>query len=341
MRIHYVEDNAKDARIISDMVRSDVDVELCVSERLEDFVSSQSRDNTDFIMLDVRRPDAVSIQDDIRKIRAFTDAPIVLVTSDGSEIVRREAFAGGADAVLDKGELNHNLLRQIALNSTLRHKVKTENSLPVIAEPRATSASMKASLESLSGTFSYIEFSLQTLHETVSDAGRSATADYVGHLLETVKAIRAYAQDDLSQATRTPVHELLLETAQRVSRNARAEGVDLVMETETSWFTQIGSGPLAALGMHHLIGGLLRACSRGDRVSVRCERDENGIALNLFLSRVLFETSDELFDLAKSKPSIGFDAKASIQLGLTLLSVPKEQVDVHVHRNSLFIKVRI
>lgn len=345
MRIHYVEDNDQDAELYSRMIREENGVEIVVSSRLEDFEKSGSREKTDFILLDVYRPDAVSIADDIKRIRAFTDAPIVLVTSDGSDSVRQQAFAGGAEAVLDKDDINANLLRQIAINSTVRHRVK---SAPQIKdadieedEDRTPSDQVKASLSAFGGTFSYIEFSLQTLYEAMADTGRTATAEYVQHLVETIKAIRAYAQDDLSQTTRTPIHELMIEAAQRVSRDARARGVDLVIKTENSWFTQVGSAPLASLGVNHLLGGLLRACSKGDRISVRTERDENGIAINLFLSRVVVDSADALFDLDKSSPSMGFDAKASVQLGLTLLSVPKEQVDVHVHRNNLFIKIQV
>lgn len=342
MRIHYVEDNDKDAQIVSDMVQSDLELKIDISKRIDDFEQSGETASTDFIMLDVCRPDAVSIEDDIRRIRTFTDAPIVLVTSDGSDLIRREAFAGGAEAVLDKRDLSSELLRQIAINTTLRHKLKAEKSRSSREQtPHAQPYSLKAPLETLSGTFSYLEISLQTLHEAMIDAGRQATAEYVAHLLETVRAIRAYAQDDLSQATRTPIHELLLDTAERVSRDARKMGIDLVMETETSWFTQIGSRPLAALGIQHLIGGILRACAKGDRISVRSERVDEGIALNLFVSRAIIDSRKTLFNLADNCPGMGGDAKASIQLGLTLLSVPKEQVDVHVHKNNLFIRVQI
>ncbi len=345
MRIHYVEDNDNDAELFSRMVREEKGVEILVSTRLEDFEKSGSREQTDFILLDVFRPDSISIQDDIRRIRAFTDAPIVLVTSDGSDKVRREAFAGGAEAVLDKSDINPNVIRQIARNSTLRHKVKSEITLEdstlSILENKVNSDDMKSNLSALSGAFSYIEFSLQTLYETMEDAGRKNSANYIRHLVDTVKAIRAYAQDDLSKATRTPIHELMMGTAQHVSQDARNRGIDLIFEAESSWFTQMGSQPLAALGMNHLIGGLLRACSKGDRVSVRSERDENGIALNIFMSRAVVDSADALFNLEQANPAMGFDAKASVQLGLTLLSVPREQVDVHIHRNNLFIKIRI
>jgi FOG: CheY-like receiver len=344
MRIHYVEDNDNDAELFSRMVREENGVEILVSSRLEDFEKSGSREQTDFVMLDVYRPDAVSIEDDIRRIRAFTDAPIVLVTSDGSDSVRRQAFEGGAEAVLDKGDMNPKLIRQIARNSTLRHKITTEirleDAMPVI-EPRVSSEDMKSNLSSLQSAFSYIEYSLQTLFEAMQDAGRENSAEYIRHLVDTVKAIRAYSQDDLSQATRTPIHELMMGTAQHVSQDARQRGIDLIFEAESSWFTQMGSRPLAALGLNHLIGGLLRACSKGDRVSVRSERDDNGIALNIFLSRVVLNSVDALFNMDAANPTMGFDAKASVQLGLTLLSVPKEQVDVHVHRNNLFIKIKI
>ncbi len=354
MRIHYVEDDTTDAELFSRMIMEERDVELLVSHRLADFENSGNRDKTDFILLDVKRPDAVSIEDDIRRIRAFTDAPIVLVTSDGSETVREKAFAGGAEAVLDKGDINPKLLRQFALNTTARHRVNGRmmtfasgnHASPIqisdeIEEAREASDAIKASLSTFSKTFSYIEISLQTLLEAMQDTGRTKSAEHIGHLVDTIRAIRAYSEDDLSQATRTPIHELMLETAQRVSRDARSRGIDLIIKTENSWYTQMGSRPLAALGMNHLIGGLLRACTKGDRVSVRTERDENGIALNLFISRAVVKSTQELFNLDQSNPTMGFDARASVQLGLTLLSVPKEQVDVHVHRNNLFIKIKI
>lgn len=336
MRIHYVEDSDIDAAVLTGMVGSDSDIQLNVSRKLDDFAQSSKESQTDFVLLDVRRPDAVSIEDDIARVRSFTDAPIVFVTSGNAEGLRRQAFVSGAEGVIDKGDLNPNLLRQLFLNSSIRHRMQTE-----IPEDRLASREMKTSIETLQGPFTYIELSLQTLLEAMEDSGRSNTADYVAHLLETVRAIRAYSQDDLSKATRTPIHELLVDTAERVSRTARRRGVDLILETEASWFTQMGSEPLASIGIQHLIAGLLRGCEKGDRMAVRSERDENGIALNIFVSRALITSKEMLFNLGSADPALGLDSKASLQLGLTVLAVTPEQVDVHVHKGNLFIKVLI
>ncbi|MAK62577.1 MAG: hypothetical protein CMK09_16525 [Ponticaulis sp.] len=336
MRIHYVEDNERDAAMLTNMVGTDGDIQLNISERMEDFLKSSKNDKTDFVLLDVRRPDAVSIEDDIRRVRSYTDAPIVFVTSGNAEGVRREAFVGGAEAVIDKGDLNKNLLRQLFLNSSIRHRMNQE-----VPEDRIQSREMKTSIETLTGPFAYVELSLQTLLEVMEDAGRTNTAEYVAHLLETVKAIRAYSQDDLSKSTRTPIHELLIETAERMSRTAKKRGVDLILETEASWFTQMGSQPLASLGIQHMIAGLLRACEKGDRMAVRSERDENGIALNIFVSRDIIPSKDALFDLTQAGPHLGPDSKASIQLALTVLAISPEQADVHIHKGNLFIKLLI
>lgn len=336
MRIHYVEDNALDAKILTEMVGDERDIQLNISERIEDFQRLTEVDPTDFVLLDVRRPDAVSIEDDIQRVRAFTDAPIVFVTSDNAETMRQEAVTGGAEAVIDKMDLSSKLLKQIIANSRWRQKISYPPGEGALKSPE-----IKSSVESLKGPFAYIELSLQTLLETMEDSGRANTAEYVSHLLETVRAIRAYSEDDLSQATRTPIHELLLDTAERVARTAKSRQVDLVFETESSWFTQIGSRPLAALGVQHLVAGLLRACESGDRMSIRSERDNDGIALNIFVSRAVLSSKAALFDLTKAAPSLGLDSKASLQLGLTLLSVPPEQVDVHIHKGNLFIKIQI
>lgn len=334
MRIHYVEDNELDAKILTEMVGSESDIQLNVSERIEDFQRLSKSGSTDFVLLDVRRPDAVSIEDDIKRVREFSDAPIVFVTSDNAENMREEAVFSGAEGVIDKTDLSSKLLKQILANSKWRRKIAAPD-----IEGKLKSREIKSSVESLKGPFAYIELSLQTLLETMEDSGRANTAEYVSHLLETVRAIRAYSEDDLSQSTRTPIHELLVDTAERVSRTAKTRQVDLVFETETSWFTQIGSRPLATLGIQHLVAGILRACEKGDRVSIRSERHEDGIALNIFVSRAIISSRDALFDLTKAAPSLGLDSKASLQLGLTLLSVPKEQVDVHVHNHNLFIKL--
>ena len=336
MRIHYVEDNERDAKALSEMIGLDGGIQLAISERIDDFASLSGAAPTDFVLLDVRRPDAVSIKDDITRVRRLTDAPIVFVTGDNAETLRNEAMSGGAEAVIDKSDLNKNLLRQLMLNATHRHRLASK-----VSEEKLSSKEIKASIDAMAGPFTYIELSLQTLLETMEDSGRTASADYVSHMLDTVRAIRAYSQDDLSKATRTPIHELLVETAERVSRTAKNRKIDLVMETETSWFTQVGSQPLASLGVQHLIAGLMRACEPGDRMSVRGERDEDGIALSIFMSRAVLSSANELFDLTKASPSLGLDSKASIQLALTLLSLTREQVDVHVHKGNLFVKVRI
>lgn len=341
MRIHYVEDNPKDAELLSRMVEDDKAIQLTVSAKINDFVDQRLQDVTDFVLLDIRRPDAVSIKDDIARIRKFTNAPIVFVTSDSSDGVRQEAFESGAEAVLDKNELNSNLLRQVAINSMQKHIFRpNSNQQETEANKRRRRNELEqSSLAHLKEPFAYVEMSLQTLYDAMVDSGRDTTANYVSHLLETMKAIRTYAEDDLTVSTRTAIHDLLVESAERVSRTAKARLVDLVIEAETSWFTQMGSKPLAGLGVQHLIDGLLRGLNAGDRMSVRSERDNDGIALNIFLNRPIIKSSIELFDLSKASPTLGSDAKASLQLGLMLLGVTADQVEFEQVNGHIFLKL--
>lgn len=342
MKIHYIEDNAQDAALFSRMIRERGDVELTVSPRVDEFENSGDGSRTEFILLDVHRPDSVSLEDDIARIRKFSNAPIMVLTSDQSDGLRQEAMEGGAVGLVDKNSVDANVLQQFALNFALRHQLShTGDIAGSNDEPALKSEEIKAPLASLVGTFSYLESSLQLLHEAMEDSGRENSADYVKHLIETVGALHAYARDDLTKSTRAPIHELLVDTANRISKEAMSRKIDLVMKTENSWFTQIGSKPLAALGLNHLIDGLMRSCQAGDRISLRSEREENGISLNLFLSRAIVSNAEELFNLEHATPSMGFDAKASVQLGLTLLTVTQEQVDVHTHRNNLFIKIQM
>lgn len=121
MQLLYIDDSPEELFMVSNMLSRDPSIKLRTKGRLVGSISEQS-DPPDCILVDVRRPDAFSLEDDVRYLRGVSNAPIIFVTGGEAEILRREALSVGADGLLQKQGMTCELIVQTVSNALLRTK---------------------------------------------------------------------------------------------------------------------------------------------------------------------------------------------------------------------------
>lgn len=319
MLIQYVEDDPVFGFLVSEMFREDENYDLLIKPTLADVQSSPELKKTGFFLLDVNRPDTISIERDFEVIRELTPAPVAFVTQGDTSKLRPRALRIGAEAVIDKDELNSSLLRQLVVNARSRRA----------AELQEESMS-ENQVSSLRAPLDYLEFGLGVLDDIMLETGKFESREFVSHLRATARALKQYANEELSVQSAQSLNTLIEQIQGRIYRHALARDIGLRMDWEPSRFTQIGSNALAQLGVQHLLDGTLRCAGRGDGVWMFGEKDETtgDSVLKVHMSRPILPSETIFFPGGKSPNALGLDAVSSLQLGALLLSLSQEQVQL-------------
>ncbi len=105
MIVHYLEDNLDWSFYLHHSVAAHRGLALTTSENLEETKTYLARHDVDLVLVDIRRPDSLSLKDDIDQIRRFTSKPILFITQQGSSLTSQIAKKHGALGVLDKSDL--------------------------------------------------------------------------------------------------------------------------------------------------------------------------------------------------------------------------------------------
>lgn len=323
MFIHYIEDDEIDILILKRIASSEPSIDLTVSDNVDGLAERIESHPVDIVLLDVHRPDSVSIEDDLARIRKISAAPVVLLTGAPTEELRVPAIRSGASAVVDKGAISKELLVQILANANAEYAARNA----LFDDEPEEDGDLSPEYRRLALPLKYVEAGLETLRDVIRGTSMAASAGFVSHLLETVRAVDAYATSDLSTATRTPVHQLLVRYQRHIEDLARSKGVELTMNMKPAWYFQVGSEPMARLGVQHLLEGVMRLCARPDTVEVDVEADESSAELKIFVSRPLAPNASMFFG-GDGFDALELGARSSLQLGVLLLSLRPQQIEV-------------
>ncbi|OUY01134.1 MAG: hypothetical protein CBB65_01455 [Hyphomonadaceae bacterium TMED5] len=106
MIIHYLEDNLDWCFQLHHSVSKRLDAALTTSQNLEEMCDYLSRNDADLILVDIRRPDALSLKDDVQHIRKFSKKPILFITNANCDLTEERARQSGALGVLDKNQVS-------------------------------------------------------------------------------------------------------------------------------------------------------------------------------------------------------------------------------------------
>ena len=105
MIVHYLEDNLDWCFYLHHSVATHRGLALTTSENMEEAKTYLARNEVDLVLVDIRRPDALSLKDDIDQLRRFTSKPILFITQAGGDLTSQIAKKHGAIGVLDKTDL--------------------------------------------------------------------------------------------------------------------------------------------------------------------------------------------------------------------------------------------
>ena len=140
IRYHYIEDDHLDAELLSGMFGKANDLELTISTNLSAYFDNEAGQSpVGGILVDIYRPDSISIENDVQAIRGVSNAPIVFVTDGKVSDFHERAIAAGAEGVFDKTALNPLMIEQFFRNTGPTPPYVAKNSAnDSIRSPRLT-----------------------------------------------------------------------------------------------------------------------------------------------------------------------------------------------------------
>ena len=328
MLIHYIEDNERDARLIKLIAGSDTDLNFRISTTLSELTQFAMDKSVDCILLDVQRPDAVSLEDDIRKVRALTDAPIIFITGGDVDALRNDAMRAGAEAVLEKATLSSGVLKQIFWNAKSRSDMARsraqETGDPELEVP-APSDWPNYNLNVIDLPLMFVETTIINLRTRMSE--RDATV--MQELQEVISSLRSYSRSDLSRDSRISLAETLSSIREEMEALATARDMTLLMHDEPSWHTQMGSANVFLAGLKCLLRGYVLAGQAGDRMFLRLEKTDCDAKLVMTTSRNMLDGAHIFFPHNHIAQDLSLAALCFLQTGALLLGLREQQIEFH------------
>ena len=321
MHLHYIEDDLSDAVLIQRLLEARGNVQVSISQSLADFIPATERARDTGVLVDIRRPDALSIEDDMAKLRARTPAPIVFITGGETEAVRERAITAGARDVIAKDSLRADDLHRLFRLPTDTADVELEDE--EIAPPHIMP---NFGLQQLHVPLIYLERELCGLSDAMCGTSQQAAIAEVHGMIKAVQAMRAFADADLKRTAPIPLHDVVATVLHSCEVYAAQKQIDLLQQGEWSWFSQAGNARLAHLGLHHLIHGVISEAPCSSRIRLNMEKSNGGAKLTILTDMSILDSTRIFFEDNVDGHTRGIAAASAFRLSATLLGLRPEQV---------------
>ena len=125
MQVRYVPDARKRAVELKKLLGRDEGFNFGVCKRFEE-LGSEPDVPLDVLLIDVSRANRITLEDDIRTARKYTDAPIIFVTGGENGQIRTRALEAGAEAVWPRDEITSSLIREVAKQAATRRRASAK-----------------------------------------------------------------------------------------------------------------------------------------------------------------------------------------------------------------------
>ena len=327
MQVRYVPDARKRAVDLKKLLGRDEGFNFGVCKRLEELGCAPDVP-LDVLLIDASRANRITLEDDIRTARKYTDAPIIFVTGGENGQIRARALEAGAEAVWPRDEITSSLIRAVAKQAATRRRAsreaqgRTENGVPGPESCRdEPNSALRASL-------AYVEQGLARL-DLHAEAGIKAKPHPPASDLLT---ILGYARRLVGREARSSCEcdgaALLAGLEGDLVDAAAAAGVALLVEAPApAKFLVVGGPEDARLGLEAIVIGLLRRCEKGSRlrIDLRAEGDET--RLRATGDAPLVEDACAFFPPDAEEAEFAY-ATSSLRCGAALLGLRPEQIDL-------------
>ena len=325
---HYIEDDALDALALTGMLNGEGEISLTTSTTLNDFEDWIEGGDLDFVLVDIYRPDSRSFEDEVKRIRAHSNASIFFITGDEAKFYVDDAVDAGAEGILEKEALTADGLLKV-----LRKAVRARPARPNRADFIATSAITKGSergwdtvrraegncpqnhaegnsdglalpLERGSNSidpkrFEVAQHYLNDALKALADGGGDARSlrEILGAVADAQILLMAFAQNQAdcaaaaSRSTPRAIHDL-----QRAALStAKQRGIKLAFHTAASVFDGANSRQ-ANLCIRSFLKAVIIGSPRGGTIKFNGLRNADGIRLSITSTAKLPFDIDDVID---------------------------------------------
>lgn len=332
MQIQYVEDTPADVVALRRTLACRTDISMQSCARIDQLARSTPNDPIDLLLVDIMRPDAESMETDVRIARRVTDAPILFLTGlDPADLLDR-AFRAGADGVLKKGYTNADTLSQFADNARARGRLGRAADA---ADPEGETAVRQPKdwllpaipLHAVERPLALLDAAARMLRDGPERFG-VGTNHLTHRLSKTATCLHRLAVRSFDGVADCDASAILKALLPDLISEAEAMGVQLTADIrEGIHFAALGDANCARDGLQALLTALLERSRTGERLRVSLGWIDDQACLSIASDRRLVESADEFFPAALAASS---DDRytAELHCAAALLALRPEQIRI-------------
>lgn len=331
---HYIDDNDLDALIVKTLVGNKTNLAITCSNSMDDLEQWVQPGQLDFILLDINRPDSVSIEKDLELIRKITEVPVVFITGNNADKYREAAMQAGAEAVIEKENLSIEVLHQILKNAVAQSNVTKKNLMEKSTiDPKFLMDEKPDSLYNIfTLALSYLDNDLQATKDVylLSDQGQ----EQLENIRDTATSLKTYTQERVLSEVEPLIPSLLRKIQIDAFAFAAKRDVKMVFQLSKRCYLKLGDPLLAQMGIKHLLEGAILASRPGETVSFSGIQHEKSITLLISTERKI--VTDIQYIFTKRCPIYFKQYKSMVSLNLSALMLGIVENDIKlVSQNSM------
>lgn len=334
MKVHYVDDDDADLILMIEATRSFPEILVSTSKSIDGLLDRIRLDHLDCVLLDINRPDAHSLEDDIETISEHCNLPIILVTGTVEDDTRLRATLAGADGVIDKSALSKELLEQVLKNARARVLAKITEGVFV------TTAEVKTSTQSVPDWYEEVLRQLYKVETSIEPSVDAQALSYIFDLQEAINAAKRDQKDNRSISACVPMRWVLKAAIDATHPFAIEQKVTVLSGTVEGTFFPKGSREIGYLGLQLLLHGVIAALQQGQTLSLSATQNKNNKStIVLSISEQVFLSTDEFFGVRNLRDVDADVTNAYLKLATIALGLSHNDIVIGASLNHQLISV--
>ncbi|MEM6414367.1 MAG: response regulator [Pseudomonadota bacterium] len=266
MLLHIVDDNRNERVLMKQLLHGKSDLDIRTSERPESIASADYLPEIDYILVDINRPDALSIPSDVERIRKHSSAPIAFVTGGDIGDYRARAIEAGAEGLFEKHALSPELLSQTCLNTTSKRKAVFE---PEKVPEKTTGFDLLGT--ELSDAIWLLRAGLQAKIDVSEARLQSSPIKSVRLSYDLCNGVVQSLNDAEFAEEAIPTTRQLAALDDEIETAAKLKGMTLGYGSDWRAPSEIGDSNIERFGVLHLLLGLIHEADYGADIILRPE----------------------------------------------------------------------